>query len=81
MKSPPSDQIWFGFLSMPDIDFNLEPFVGDHKITSGRLALFLINRFKVRLLACICIFYNISEFQMFSIKLVDQQNSLLILTT
>lgn len=48
MKPPPSDQIWFGFTSMPDIQFNLESFVGDHKITNGRLALFLISRFKVR---------------------------------
>lgn len=47
MKAPPSDQIWFGFSSMPDIDFNLEPLVGDRKITSGHLALFLISRFKV----------------------------------
>lgn len=46
IKPPPSDQLWFGFTSMPDIDFNLESAIGDHKITSGRIALFLINRFK-----------------------------------
>ncbi|KAI3454264.1 hypothetical protein Pfo_010927 [Paulownia fortunei] len=46
MKPPPSDQLWFGFTSMPDIQFNLESFVGDHKITNGHLALFLISRFK-----------------------------------
>ncbi|XP_057787725.1 uncharacterized protein LOC131004972 [Salvia miltiorrhiza] len=46
MKPPPSDQIWFGFTSMPDIQFNLESFVGDHKITNARLALFLISRVK-----------------------------------
>ncbi|KAL3642239.1 hypothetical protein CASFOL_013054 [Castilleja foliolosa] len=46
MKPPPSDQIWFGFTSMPDIQFNLDSFVGDHKITNGHLALFLIGRFK-----------------------------------
>ncbi|VFQ87416.1 unnamed protein product [Cuscuta campestris] len=46
IKSPPSDQIWFGFTSMPDLDFQLESFVGDHRITSGHIALFLINRFK-----------------------------------
>ncbi|KAL8457275.1 hypothetical protein ACS0TY_035208 [Phlomoides rotata] len=46
MKPPPSDQIWFGFTSMPDIQFNLESSVGDHKITNGRVALFLISRFK-----------------------------------
>ncbi|KAL6524647.1 hypothetical protein OROHE_016318 [Orobanche hederae] len=46
LKPPPSDQIWFGFTAMPDIQFNLESSVGDHKITNGHLALFLISRFK-----------------------------------
>ncbi|KAJ0457860.1 putative synaptotagmin-like mitochondrial-lipid-binding domain-containing protein [Helianthus annuus] len=46
IKPPPSDQIWFGFTSMPDIDFSLESAVGDHKITSGHIALFIINKFK-----------------------------------
>ncbi|KAH9781156.1 SMP-LTD domain-containing protein [Citrus sinensis] len=47
IKPPPSDQLWFGFTSMPDIEFAMESSVGDHKITSGQVALFLINRFKV----------------------------------
>lgn len=46
IKPPPSDQLWFGFTSMPDIEFNLESSVGEKKITSGHIALFLINRFK-----------------------------------
>ncbi|KAH9781155.1 SMP-LTD domain-containing protein [Citrus sinensis] len=46
IKPPPSDQLWFGFTSMPDIEFAMESSVGDHKITSGQVALFLINRFK-----------------------------------
>ncbi|XP_065877433.1 uncharacterized protein [Euphorbia lathyris] len=46
IKPPPSDQLWYGFVSMPDIEFDLESSVGDHKISSGRIALFLINRFK-----------------------------------
>ncbi|KAK1431470.1 hypothetical protein QVD17_07929 [Tagetes erecta] len=46
IKPPPSDQIWFGFTSMPDLDFSLESAVGDHKITSGHIALFIINKFK-----------------------------------
>ncbi|XP_076882224.1 uncharacterized protein LOC143530623 [Bidens hawaiensis] len=46
IKPPPSDQIWFGFTSMPDIDFSLESAVGDHKITSGHIALFIISKFK-----------------------------------
>ena len=47
IKPPPSDQLWFGFTSMPDIEFDLESSVGDHKITSGHIALLLISRFKV----------------------------------
>lgn len=47
IKPPPSDQLWYGFTSMPDIEFNLDSAVGDHKITSGQIALFLINRLKV----------------------------------
>ncbi|XP_076911287.1 uncharacterized protein LOC143569203 [Bidens hawaiensis] len=31
---------------MPDIDFSLESAVGDHKITSGHIALFIISKFK-----------------------------------
>ncbi|XP_059647240.1 uncharacterized protein LOC132293685 [Cornus florida] len=46
IQPPPSDQIWFGFTSMPDIDFNLESSVGEHKISSGSIASFLISRFK-----------------------------------
>ncbi|XP_057545348.1 uncharacterized protein LOC130824383 isoform X1 [Amaranthus tricolor] len=46
MKPPPSDQIWFGFTCMPDIQFELESSVRDHKVTNGRVASFLINRFK-----------------------------------
>lgn len=48
IKPPPSDQIWFGFTTMPDVDFNLESSVGECKINSGQVALFLNNRFKVR---------------------------------
>ncbi|XAR53144.1 hypothetical protein NMG60_11021566 [Bertholletia excelsa] len=46
IKPPPSDQLWFGFTSMPDVDFNLESSIGEHKINSGHIALFLISRFK-----------------------------------
>ncbi|GKB98181.1 kinesin-like protein KIN-12B, partial [Tanacetum coccineum] len=46
IKLPPSDQIWFGFTSMPDIDFSLESSVGDHKITNGHIAFFVISKFK-----------------------------------
>ncbi|KAL8233510.1 hypothetical protein R6Q59_019610 [Mikania micrantha] len=46
IKPPPSDQIWFGFTSIPDVEFSLESAVGDHKITSGHIALFIINKFK-----------------------------------
>lgn len=53
IKPPPSDQIWFGFTSMPDIEFDLESGIGEHKITSGHVALLLINRFKVHIVAFI----------------------------
>ncbi|CAL9024045.1 unnamed protein product [Prunus brigantina] len=46
IKPPPSDWLWFAFTSMPDIDFSLDSSVGDHKIASGRIALFLISRLK-----------------------------------
>ncbi|KAK8485229.1 hypothetical protein V6N11_021398 [Hibiscus sabdariffa] len=46
IKPPPSDQLWFGFTSMPDVELVVESSVGDHKITNGHIALFLINRFK-----------------------------------
>ncbi|KAG9138001.1 hypothetical protein Leryth_001268 [Lithospermum erythrorhizon] len=46
IKPPPSDEIWFGFTTMPEVDFSLESYVGDHKVTSGHLAVFLISRFK-----------------------------------
>ncbi|KAI3507025.1 hypothetical protein L1887_21743 [Cichorium endivia] len=46
IKPPPSDQLWFGFTSVPEIDFSLESSVGDHKITSGRIAMFIISKFK-----------------------------------
>lgn len=47
IKPPPSDQLWYAFTSMPDIDFNLESFVGERKITNGHIALFLVSRLKV----------------------------------
>lgn len=47
IKPPPSDQLWYGFTFMPEIDFDLQSSIGEHKITSGHIALFLINRFKV----------------------------------
>ncbi|WJX66817.1 hypothetical protein P8452_51330 [Trifolium repens] len=46
IKPPPSDQVWYGFTFMPDVDFNLESSVGELKITNTHVALFLINRLK-----------------------------------
>ncbi|KAM3381346.1 testis-expressed protein 2-like isoform X1 [Capsicum galapagoense] len=46
VKPPPSDQIWFGFTSMPDIDIHLNSSVGDRKISNGRLLLFITSRIK-----------------------------------
>ncbi|KAG9442027.1 hypothetical protein H6P81_017881 [Aristolochia fimbriata] len=46
IKPPPSDQLWFGFLTMPDIEWVIDSSVGDHKITSTQIALIISNRFK-----------------------------------
>ncbi|RYR58181.1 hypothetical protein Ahy_A05g023854 isoform B [Arachis hypogaea] len=46
LKPPPSDNLWYGFTFMPDIDFNLESCVRDHKITNACIALFLVNQLK-----------------------------------
>ncbi|KAF5186109.1 Testis-expressed protein [Thalictrum thalictroides] len=46
IKPPPSDQLWFGFTSMPEIDFNLESSVGEHKFSGAHVAMLLENRFK-----------------------------------
>ncbi|XP_072995502.1 uncharacterized protein [Typha latifolia] len=49
IKAPPSDQLWFGFPSMPEIEWNLESSVGDRKITSSHIALLISSRFKAAL--------------------------------
>ncbi|RDY03233.1 Testis-expressed protein 2 [Mucuna pruriens] len=46
IKPPPSDQLWIGFTFMPDVDFSLESYIGEHKITNSHIALFLVNRLK-----------------------------------
>ncbi|KAH9290027.1 hypothetical protein KI387_034144, partial [Taxus chinensis] len=46
IKPPPSDCIWFGFTSMPDIEWGFEPSIGDHKITNGKVAALITNRIK-----------------------------------
>ncbi|KAL6962767.1 hypothetical protein U1Q18_037724 [Sarracenia purpurea var. burkii] len=69
IKPPPSDQLWFGFTSMPDVDFNLESSVGEHKINSGHIAFFLVNRFKAAIretlvlpnCECVCIPWMLAE--------------------
>ncbi|WJX19068.1 hypothetical protein P8452_08801 [Trifolium repens] len=50
IKPPPSDQLWYGFTSMPDIDFNLESSVGDRKITSGYFSSLVVSRLKKAML-------------------------------
>ncbi|URE48054.1 HhH-GPD superfamily base excision DNA repair protein [Musa troglodytarum] len=45
-KSLPSDQLWFGFTTMPELDWNLDSSVGDQKITSSHTALLFGNRVK-----------------------------------
>ena len=47
LKPPPSDQIWYGFTSMPDLEWDLESSVGDRKITNSHISTLIGYRFKV----------------------------------
>ncbi|TVU07506.1 hypothetical protein EJB05_40862, partial [Eragrostis curvula] len=38
IKPPPTDQIWYGFTSMPELEWELESSVGDRKISNSRIA-------------------------------------------
>lgn len=49
IKAPPTDRIWFGFTSMPTIDLQPEPSIGDHKITNSPVVAFITNRIKMLL--------------------------------
>ncbi|PKA46431.1 hypothetical protein AXF42_Ash012563 [Apostasia shenzhenica] len=46
VRPPPSNQLWFGFTSIPEIDWQLESSIGERKITTSHIALLLGNRFK-----------------------------------
>lgn len=59
IKPPPSDQLWYGFPSMPYLELRLESSFGDHKITSAHVAQFLNNRLKVWR----CVFIGICFFK------------------
>jgi hypothetical protein len=47
LKPPPSDQLWFGFTSMPELEWDMESSVGDRKITNNHIASLIGNRIKV----------------------------------
>uniref|UniRef100_A0A8R7UPW0 SMP-LTD domain-containing protein n=1 Tax=Triticum urartu TaxID=4572 RepID=A0A8R7UPW0_TRIUA len=49
IKPPPSDQIWYGFTSMPELVWELESSVGDRKITNSHIASLISNRIKASL--------------------------------
>lgn len=49
IKPPPTDRIWFGFTSMPTIELQPEPSIGEHKITTGPVVAFITNRIKMLL--------------------------------
>ncbi|PAN22171.1 hypothetical protein PAHAL_4G002100 [Panicum hallii] len=49
IKPPPSDRIWYGFTSMPEIEWELESSVGDRKITNNHIASLISNRIKASL--------------------------------
>ncbi|KAK1327084.1 hypothetical protein QJS10_CPA01g00016 [Acorus calamus] len=46
IKPPPSDQVWFGFTLMPEINWNFESSIGDRKITNAHVAMIIGSRFK-----------------------------------
>ncbi|BAH91944.1 Os02g0827500, partial [Oryza sativa Japonica Group] len=47
VKPPPSDQLWYGFTSMPDLEWDIESSIGDRKITNSHIGSLIGNRFKV----------------------------------
>ncbi|CAL5040708.1 unnamed protein product [Urochloa decumbens] len=49
INPPPSDRIWYGFTSMPEIEWELESSVGDRKITNSHIASLISNRIKASL--------------------------------
>uniref|UniRef100_A0A0A9D139 SMP-LTD domain-containing protein n=1 Tax=Arundo donax TaxID=35708 RepID=A0A0A9D139_ARUDO len=49
IKPSPSDQIWYGFTSMPELEWELESSVGDRKITNSHIASLISNRIKASL--------------------------------
>uniref|UniRef100_A0ACD5Z910 Uncharacterized protein n=1 Tax=Avena sativa TaxID=4498 RepID=A0ACD5Z910_AVESA len=49
IKPPPSDRIWYGFTSMPEIEWELESSIGDRKITNSHIASLISNRIKASL--------------------------------
>ncbi|RLM55376.1 testis-expressed sequence 2 protein-like isoform X1 [Panicum miliaceum] len=49
IKPPPSDRIWYGFTSMPELEWELESSVGDRKITNNHIASLISNRIKASL--------------------------------
>lgn len=58
IKPPPSDQIWYGFTSMPEVEWDLESSVGDRKVTNSHIASLISSRIKVfNLLALITLLF------------------------
>uniref|UniRef100_A0A0E0K772 SMP-LTD domain-containing protein n=1 Tax=Oryza punctata TaxID=4537 RepID=A0A0E0K772_ORYPU len=49
VKPPPSDQLWYGFTSMPDLEWDIESSIGDRKITNSHIGSLIGNRFKASL--------------------------------
>ncbi|MCO5549848.1 hypothetical protein L7F22_003322 [Adiantum nelumboides] len=47
IKPPPTDRIWFGFTSMPTIELQPEPSIGEHRVTNGPVITFITNKIKM----------------------------------
>ncbi|KAK1610195.1 hypothetical protein QYE76_033868 [Lolium multiflorum] len=49
IKPPPCDRIWYGFTSMPELEWELESSIGERKITNSHIAAFISKRIKASL--------------------------------
>lgn len=46
MKPPPSNRIWYGFTSMPEMDLDVEPVVSSRQLTYNVVTKMITNKFK-----------------------------------
>ncbi|XP_024375383.1 uncharacterized protein [Physcomitrium patens] len=49
LRAPPSDRVWFSFKEDPEINFEPEPCIGDHRISSTALGAYICKQIKVQI--------------------------------